>query len=220
MTQSKTRRPGRPAGSSSGEGRAALLKAAQELMAEKGLPRVTLREVADRAGVQPGLVNYYFGGKEGLFRAVVGAVAQEMLERIQAAVAGEGSPEERVREFVRGMVEAATAAPYAPRLMVEQVLFGEAGVVEEFVANFARPNLAAMLELLEDGQRSGRFRSVDPRYTIPAMAGACIFFFLSSPVVRRLYEIEPIDAEIARDFADSTAEMILHGIVGREAPTA
>lgn len=188
-------------------------------MAEKGLPRVTLREVAKRAGVQPGLVNYYFGGKDGLFRAVVSAVAGEMLERIQAAVASEGSPEDRVREFVRGMAQATTAAPYAPRLMVEQVLFGDEAVVEEFVTSFARPNLAAMLALLDAGQESGRFRPVDPRFTIPAMVGACIFFFLSSPVVRRLYEIEPVDAEVAREFADSTAEMILHGIVGRGAST-
>ena len=184
-------------------------------MAEKGLPRVTLREVAQRAGVQPGLVNYYFGGKDGLLRAVVAAVAGEMLERIETAVAGEGSPEERVRGFVHGLVQATTAAPYAPRLMVEQVLFGDDAVIEEFVASFGRPNLAAMLGLLEAGRESGHFRPVDPKFTIPAMVGACVFFFLSSPLVRSLYGIEPVDAEVAGDFADDAAEMILHGISAR-----
>jgi AcrR family transcriptional regulator len=197
-----------------------LLKAAQELMAEKGLPRVTLREVAERAGVQPGLVNYYFGSKDGLFRAVVGAVAAEMLRSVQAAVAGGGSPEDRIREFVRGIVRATTAAPYAPRLMVEQVLFADSGVVDEFIESFGRPNLTEMLSLLDAGRKSGDFRPVDPKYTIPAMVGACLYFFLSSSIVSRLLEIEPADTEVAEQFADSTAEMILYGIVGREARTA
>lgn len=219
MEKPKPKKPGRPAGSIPGEGRAALLNAAQQLMAEKGLPRVTLREVAGRAGVQPGLVNYYFGSKDGLFRAVVSAVAEEMLQRVQAAASGEGSPEERVREFVHGMVEATTAAPYGPRLIVEQVLFGDTGVIEEFTESFGRANLAQMLALLNAGQESGDFRPLDPKFTIPAMVGACIFFFLSSPIIRRLYDIEPVDTTVARAFADSTAEMILYGIVGREART-
>jgi len=216
MKQSRTRKPGRPAGAHSGEGRAALLKAAQELMAEQGLPRVTLREVAERAGVQPGLVNYYFGSKQGLLQAVVREVAAEMLARIQAAAAGSGTPDDRVREFIHGMVEANTAAPYAPRLFMEQVLFGESEVVEEFVESFARPNLTAMMEVMRDGMDSGRFREIDPKFILPAMTGACGFFFLGAAVMRHVYDIESIDTEIAREFAESTAELILHGLVNHE----
>jgi len=165
--------------------------------------------------VQPGLVNYYFGNKQGLLRAVVREVASEMLARVQATAAGEGSPPERVREFIHGMIEANTAAPYAPRLIMEQVLFGDSAIVEEFVESFARPNLKAMLEVFDDGVGSGRFREIDPKYVLPAMAGACAFFFLGSPLLRRIYGIEAIDSEVAREFAESTAELILHGILRR-----
>lgn len=206
------RGPGRPAGSRSGQAREALLTAAHELMAEKGYPRVTLREVAERAGVQPALVNYHFGGKDGLLRSVVASVAGKMLSRIEQTVSGEGTPEERIRELVHGVVQAITAAPYAPRLIAEQVLFADGGVIEEFVEDFARPNLAAIGSLLDDGREMGRLRAVDSRFLVPAMVGACIFFFLGSPIIRRLYGIEEIGAEMAREFADHTAELILHGI--------
>jgi AcrR family transcriptional regulator len=181
-------------------------------MAEKGYPRVTVREVAERAGVQAGLVNYHFGGKTGLLRSAVGSISEEMLERVRQAVAIEGSTEERIRALIRGIVEAITAAPYGPRLMVEQILFADADVVEEFVERFARPNLSAILELLEEGQRDGSIREVDPRFTVPSIVGSCVFFFLSSPIVRRLYDIEEINDEITQEFAEQTAELILHGI--------
>jgi AcrR family transcriptional regulator len=189
-------------------------------MAEKGYPRVTVRELAERAGVQPGLVNYHFGGKTGLLRAAVASISEEMLGRVRQAVAHEGSTEERIRALIRGIVEAIHAAPYGPRLIVEQILFADADVVEEFVERFARPNLSAILELLEEGRRDGSIREVDPRFAVPSMVGSCAFFFLSSPIVRRLYDIEEIDAEIAQEFAEHTAELILHGISTRLAPSS
>ncbi len=50
--------------------RQALLDAARTLFAERGYDRTTLRQVAERAGVDAALVARYFGGKEGLFLAV------------------------------------------------------------------------------------------------------------------------------------------------------
>jgi TetR/AcrR family transcriptional regulator len=214
--QAPPKRPGRPAGSQAGEAREALLEAAHELMAEKGYPQVTLREVAERAGVHPALVSYHFGNKEGLLRSVVAAVAETMRGRIARAATGDETPEESIRNLIRGVVEAIMAAPYAPRLMVEQVLFGDSTVVEEFAERFARPNLAAILEILEAGRRSGRLRTVDPRFLVPAMMGACVFFFLGSPIHRRLYGIDETDAELSREFAEATAELLLHGLAASE----
>ncbi len=218
--RSPQRRPGRPAGPRAGEAREALLAAAHELMAEKGYPRVTVREVAERAGVQAGLVNYHFGGKTGLLRSAVASISEEMLERVRQAVAHEGSTEERIRALIRGIVEAISAAPYGPRLMVEQILFADADAVEEFVERFARPNLSAILELLDEGRRDGSLRDVDPRFAVPSMLGSCVFFFLSSPILTRLYDIEEIDAEITQEFAENTADLILHGISTRPATSS
>lgn len=44
------------------------MKAALELIGEKGLEKVTLRAVGERAGYSRGLVNYHFGSKEELLR--------------------------------------------------------------------------------------------------------------------------------------------------------
>lgn len=54
--------------------RARVRDAALELFAEHGEDRVTMRQVADRAGVSPALVVHHFGSRAGLREAVVGHV--------------------------------------------------------------------------------------------------------------------------------------------------
>jgi AcrR family transcriptional regulator len=51
--------------------RRALLTAAGELFHERGYDGATVREIGDRAGVDAALIARYFGGKEGLYLAVL-----------------------------------------------------------------------------------------------------------------------------------------------------
>lgn len=48
-----------------------ILDAAERLFAQRGYEAVTAREVAREAGITPGLLNHYFGGKRGLFVTLV-----------------------------------------------------------------------------------------------------------------------------------------------------
>lgn len=51
-----------------GEIREKLLAAARRQFSEKSFNSVTVKDIAEEAQVDPGLVAYYFGGKTGLFR--------------------------------------------------------------------------------------------------------------------------------------------------------
>ena len=182
-------------------------------MAEKGLPRVTVREVAERAGVKPALVNYYFGSKNDLLRAVADRISAKLLASIGAVVSQEGGAEERLANMVRAAVSVIGADHYAPRLIAEQVLFGEDEVIDDFVTNFASKNLENFTQVLQDGQRIGVFRDVNPMFLIPALFGSSLFFFLAEPIMKRLYGIPEITPEIAQQFAEHQVELLLNGIL-------
>ncbi|MBS1696842.1 MAG: TetR/AcrR family transcriptional regulator [Actinobacteria bacterium] len=49
----------------------ALLQAAVDVFAERGIEGATVAEITGRAGVAQGMINYYFGGKEQLVAAVI-----------------------------------------------------------------------------------------------------------------------------------------------------
>ncbi len=68
----------------SGATRAAILGAAQELFAERGYERATVRDIAGRAGVNQALLFRYFGNKDELFRAAIADRGRQVLEDGQA----------------------------------------------------------------------------------------------------------------------------------------
>ena len=81
-----------------------ILDAAQELFGAHGLEGTSLRAVTAAAGVNLAAVNYHFGSKEELFRAVVrrvlGPVTDEHRRRIEELGGGEPSVEELLEAFV------------------------------------------------------------------------------------------------------------------------
>ncbi len=142
-----------------------------------------------------------------------------MVEGLEESVAhGEGF-EERLRAVFQNVVSLLGRDPYGPRLVVEQVLFGEEEVIEAFVDRFARRNFELMQRLLDEGQRDGAIRDVEQMFMVPMLFGSSLFFFLAAPGIRRLYDIDEITPELARRFADHTVDVVLRGILKRPEET-
>jgi hypothetical protein len=104
--------------------------------------------------------------------------------------------------------------------VAEHVLFGSDETIDEFVDRYAGQNLTIVRALLEEGERRGDLRHVEPMFLIPSLIGGCVFFFLAAPVVERLFGLGQITPELAQRLADHTVDVLLHGIETRpeEAP--
>lgn len=81
--------------------RAALIAATQSLVAEGGPEAATVRAIAERAGVTPGLIRHYFQSKDELTRAAYRALMDGMTAKGSDAIEGVGAgPEERLAAFI------------------------------------------------------------------------------------------------------------------------
>lgn len=76
---------GRPYGSES-DTRQALLEAAKHCFSEHPYEKVTTRKLATMAGVNVGLIKYYFINKEGLYKAMFHDFAQQIALEIKRLV--------------------------------------------------------------------------------------------------------------------------------------
>ncbi len=59
-----------------------LLEVAIDAFANAGYEGVGTRELAERAGTNLSAIRYHFGGKEGLYRAVIQHISQDVQERV------------------------------------------------------------------------------------------------------------------------------------------
>jgi TetR/AcrR family transcriptional regulator, transcriptional repressor of bet genes len=78
-----------------------LIAATLDAIAESGLKGATVREIAERAGVTPGLIRHYFVSKELMFQAAYRSVMMTMFETADQAAEAEGrNAISRLRVFV------------------------------------------------------------------------------------------------------------------------
>jgi len=77
--------------------RAALIDAATRVFGRDGFHAATTKVIAREAGVNPALISYHFGGKEGLYVAVVEHIVESIAARI-GPVAVEVEAERRALE--------------------------------------------------------------------------------------------------------------------------
>jgi TetR/AcrR family transcriptional regulator, transcriptional repressor of bet genes len=77
-----------------------LVAATLDIVAELGLEKATVREIAKRAGVTPGLIRHYFENKELMFQAAYHEIADAMLQPALDAAQGEAEAHKSLKAYI------------------------------------------------------------------------------------------------------------------------
>jgi AcrR family transcriptional regulator len=145
----------RPLAAARGERRQAILLAAEKLFAEHGYRAVTIRRIADEAGVPLALVGYYFGAKHELFHAIFEHwrhTIDERLARLRQArsPAADGDALRRiVGAFVEPVLQMrASAEGESYALLVARELAYRTPEASRVLADFFDPMAHAFIDAL------------------------------------------------------------------------
>ena len=131
--------------------RATIVRAARELMFERGFDATTMRAIADRAGVSLGNAYYYFAGKDDLIQGFYEEIAAAHQVRVREATRGKRGLGDRITaslEVLVGLCE--EYAPVADALLTRGI--SPAGPLNPFSAQSSRPRelfLETSAELVE-----------------------------------------------------------------------
>ena len=150
-------------GGSKAKRREALVRAAIEVIAEKGLSGTRVSDIGDRSGISPGHVLYYFDGKSDIFMRALRTIEDELREQIHASWQRLRSATDRWDWFVE---QAAPTGPGDPRMVLWIQAFERAPrdqEVAELVDALDRRWIALIVELIEYGRSTGEFATDDPQ---------------------------------------------------------
>jgi AcrR family transcriptional regulator len=78
-----------------------LIEAASDIFIEQGFRAAKIRDIVERARTNLAAINYHFGGKEGLYAAVIQHNAALAIEDMSPAVSAPGTPEAQLRMYIR-----------------------------------------------------------------------------------------------------------------------
>ncbi len=205
-------RPGRPPAAQDQEVRRQLITSARALFAKHGYDAVSIRAVAEAAGVNPAMIHYYFGSKQGLHEAMLADTIQPLVERLGALLANMDQQAAPLRSFLELYMRTLGANPWMPPLILREVIQEGGRLRGWFIQQFASKGGGLLTRLVQGEQAAGRIRAdADPTLTALSMVSLAVFPFVAMPVTSEVFGMRVKDDYLDKLIAH-TERVFLQGV--------
>lgn len=190
-----------------------LIAAASEEFAQHGFTSARVRAIAEAAHVNLAAVNYYFGGKEGLYRATLSYLAGQA-KTVRPAPNKRGlTPEQRLYRRVYGLLERflGSKGPSTLGRIVAHEAMKPTANVDRLIEEMLRPELERTIAAVHE-IAGPNVPDDEVMYTAIGVLGQCLLYQFARPAIKRLYPPLPEGAELFKALARHITDMTLAGI--------
>ncbi len=161
-------------------------EAARKVFTQKGYAATRTRDIAEKAGINLALLNYYFRSKEKLFEIVIMEKMQILLGKIGPLIMDSStSIEEKVEQVAEHYIDTLLANPDIPLFVL-----GEIRNNPDKFANLVKTKTQITDSVLFK-QLVERRPDIDPLHFIFNMLGLVIFPFIGKPLIQLITGLEP-----------------------------
>ena len=193
-------------------GEKAILDAAVELFSEYGYDGVSMRRIAEAAGVSKSNIYHHFASKEALYLGILHGSAQHLSEIIEVLAEGKGDFGQRLRVFADAHLEHLFANETTLRLVLREVFSGDEEKSRMVVDQVVGGIFQRLVAIFQAGQKAGLLRAdLDPGLCATLLMGANLFFFQAQGMLQLIPE-----ARFAKDstgFNRQMADVMLNGML-------
>lgn len=188
-----------------------IVAAALEAFAGNGFQGARMRDIAARAGVPLGLLQYHYGGKLGLWRAAVDRAFAELhsglAEILDDPVPADES--ERMRLLIHRYVHFVARNPEFVRLMHDEGK-RRGPRMRWIVDRHVKKLFERLASLFERSRALGLVPSdIDPVHFVYVLAGAAGIFFHQAEECRRVAGIDPFAPDAVAAHARAVEHLFL-----------
>lgn len=187
--------------------RSELLAVATEVFSESGYSGARVDEIAERTRTTKRMIYYYFGSKEGLYRAALEHAYRGIREAEQSIDVDESDPLTAVRRLAELTFDHhVTHEAFVRLVAIENIHQGEHIRQIEAIRSLSAPAKTLLERILERGREQGVFRTdadaVDVHLVISAY---CVFQVANRYTFGHLFDV---------DFTDKRTRAHLRALIG------
>lgn len=161
-----------------------IAETAREMFLEKGFDGVKMQELANRAGVNKGLLHHYFKNKQSLFDEVFANAINQLFGKIESSLGSKGSLEEKINLIVDAYFDMLLSNPKLPIFV-----FSELNRNPELLQNLFSTNRISILinGLKKDNEKINDRNAIHIILTIVSLS---VFPFMARPIVLKMVKNE------------------------------
>lgn len=171
-----------------------IIASAEKLFYQKGKAGTSMQDIADDAGINRTLLNYYFRSKDQLFEAVFRNAMSHFVPNLAAMLHSHMTFRDYVSQLIETVIDAMLENPQIP-IFVLQELSSNPDRMPEIIKEMGIDPAVAMNKM-ESEQRKEFGSLIDPRQVIINILSLCIFPFAARPVVTEILFNGDTDAYI------------------------
>jgi len=161
-----------------------IISSAEKLFYQKGKAGTSMQDIADDAGINRTLLNYYFRSKDKLFEAVFRNAMSSFVPNLAAVLRSDMRFEEYVPYMVTTIIDAMLENPQIPIFVLQELSSNPERMPQIIKEMGIDPSLAIRKMKAE---REGEFEEgTDPRQLILNVISLCIFPFAARSVVTEI----------------------------------
>lgn len=197
-----------------GDASTRLLEAASEEFARRGFTSARVRSIVDAARVNLAAVNYYFGGKEGLYRATLKHLARQLPPARARVRAPRGrTPEERLRRRVHAILWRlmGDSGPSPLGRILAYEVMDPTGNLESLLEDTMRPEIVRMRAILREFA-AGEIDEATLMHAAVGILGQCVLYLYARPAIERISPGLARGGESCRVLAAQITEFALGGV--------
>jgi AcrR family transcriptional regulator len=199
-----------------------LLAAASEEFAQHGFASARVRVIADAAQVNLAAVNYYFGGKEGLYRATLEFLSRRAPPRsAEPAVSRRASTADaqlyrRVYALLDKFV-GCKGPSVLGRILAHEAI-DPTSHIENLIEETLRPELERVVAAVRE-IAGPAVPEAEVMHTSIGVLGQCLLYQFAKPSLQRLYPAMPEGVELCKTLARHVTDITVAGAqaLGRKA---
>ena len=171
-----------------------IISSAEKLFFQKGKAGTSMQDIADDAGINRTLLNYYFRSKELLFEAVFKKAMSSFIPNLAAVLNSDMSFEDFVPFIIETIIDAMLENPQIPIFVLQELSSSPERMPQIIKEMGLDPKV--MVKKMEEGMWNIPGASTDPRQMILNLISLCIFPFAARPVVTDILYLGDNDAYI------------------------
>jgi AcrR family transcriptional regulator len=173
----------KPASDGSTEER--IKEAARKLFTKKGFAATRTRDIAEEAGINLALLNYYFRSKQKLFDLIMMENFQHFLQGITLNFMDDKlTMEDRIRRMVAAYIDFLTEFPDLPLFILNEIRGNPTKIAEKINQEIA-PARSHFFRQLAEAHKAG-IVALDPFHFVANLIGLTIFPFVGRPLLQRV----------------------------------
>ncbi len=191
-TFTSRRSPGRPAASAERDARELLLSAATELFAVQGVAATTFAMIAQRAGLTPAMLHYYFKDRDQLLDAVVEERLLRLVSHVWDPVQPNADAADTIRGIVERLLEGIEKMPWVPSTWMREIL-NEGGLLRErMLHRLPYDKVQTLARAIARGQAHNSFNpELDPLLTVFSTLGMVMLLMATSKLWAETFHRKP-----------------------------